>query len=202
MDLLKPIHIIGSSMLECTCNTLKTSIKKSNLQHLEVFFVCLLQFLASVEVFVLGTDRFKCEASSPRRLQHLLAALFNLDVTYQWCCTCAGGGGLTDAGRIAAGVRNLLGEFLLRASFRLVVLLFVLHQDLPHQLHWAGEWYARLQLPGAQKETNEEWEMMQLKHPWRSEISKRLLKMCCFIGCGWAKFKCRYEFIAFSGWEG
>lgn len=61
-------------------------------------------------------------------------------------CTCTWGGRLTHTGRIAVGVGNLLRQLLLGAAVRLVVFLLVLHQDLPHQLHRAGQWHASLQL--------------------------------------------------------
>lgn len=66
-------------------------------------------------------------------------------------CTCARRWGLTHTGGVAVGVGNLLRQFLLGASISLVVLLLVLHQDLPHQLHWAGKRHTRLQLVGADK---------------------------------------------------
>lgn len=60
--------------------------------------------------------------------------------------TRAGRRGLAHAGRVAARVGDLLGQLLLGASAGLVVLLLVLHQDLPHQLHRARQRHAGLQL--------------------------------------------------------
>lgn len=70
-----------------------------------------------------------------------------------WVCTCARRRRLAHAGRIAAGVGNLLRQFLLGAPVCLVVLLLVLDQDFTHQLHGAGKGHSRLQL-AKMKENN------------------------------------------------
>lgn len=68
--------------------------------------------------------------------------------------TCAGRRRLAHAGRVAVRVGNLLGQLLLGASACLVVLLLVLHQDLPHQLHRARQRHARLQLEADRRVTS------------------------------------------------
>lgn len=60
--------------------------------------------------------------------------------------TRAGRRGLAHAGRVAVRVGDLLGQLLLGAFSGLVVLLLVLHQDLPHQLHGAWQRHTGLQL--------------------------------------------------------
>lgn len=60
--------------------------------------------------------------------------------------TCAGGRGLTHAGRVAAGAGRLLSQLLLGAAVRFVGILLVFDEDFPHQVHWARQRNTGLQL--------------------------------------------------------